>query len=516
MIISSTNLNIKKQSKNSLPMKSKMLFWLGPDYTHYCISHYMQKLHDCELYGIIDIPNKQKKFFDEQNLVNIKKKWFIFDHLTKNYKVDLEYLETFQNEYKINLWSLAINERLFYRFSFQNFKSDEILAILEQECRLFEKILDEVKPDFLITKWASRHYHQLLIELCKNKGIKILQLGQPKIGYKMLISEDPAKFDGIENLDSITSKNRDFTQLQNFVKKFSMSKNQKEFDSRKQSKLGFINTGIEYIFSKNEVNENYYNYFFGSSKLKNIEYQLTSPSKRKHRKKFLDSLSKDLPSKPFVYYPLAVDMERNLLINAPFYTNQIELIRSIAKSLPINFTLVVKENPAQVSRDWRSLDDYKEILEIPNVFLVNPNIPYDELLKKCSLVVLIGGSTGYEAAFYGKPSITFSNMIYSILPSVYRVKNLEELPYLIKSAISHKPEPESLDKYLTLIEENTFDFDHFAFLTNFGNIFYREDRINNVEIPIEKMQIFLNDNKTQLENLTLEHIKKINWHNQNG
>ena len=247
-------------------MKPKILLWLGPDYTHYCISYYLQKSYDCELYGIIDIPNKQKKFFNEQNLVNLKKTWHVFDNLKKNHNADLNYLEEFQKKYEINLWSLAINERLFYRFSFQNFKSNEILAILEQECRLFETILNEVKPSFLITKWASRHYHQILIELCKKKGIKILQLGQPKIGYKMLISEDPAKFDGVENLDSIPTRHRNFTELQNFVKKFSMSKNQKEFDSRKQSKLGYLHTGIEYLFSKNDVDANYYNYFFGSSK----------------------------------------------------------------------------------------------------------------------------------------------------------------------------------------------------------------------------------------------------------
>ena len=59
-------------------------------------------------------------------------------------------------------------------------------------------------------------------------------------------------------------------------------------------------------------------FIFGSRKWKNIRYVLTSPNKRKSRKKFLDSLTENIPSKPFVYYPLAVDMERNLLINAPF------------------------------------------------------------------------------------------------------------------------------------------------------------------------------------------------------
>ena len=497
-------------------MNPKILFWLGPDYTHYCISHYLQKLYDCDLYGIIDIPNKQKTFFEKQNLVNFKKTWYIFDNILKNHKSNMENLVKFEKNYGVNLWNLAINERHFYRFNLEKFSDEQILSILEQGCTLFEKIIDEIKPDFLITKWASRHYHQLLIDLCVKKGVKVIQLGQPKIGYKMLISQDPSKIDGVINLNHVTTKNRSFEELQKFIKKFNMTKHQKEFDTKKQTKLGFLNTGIEYIFSKNDLDDNHYDYFFGSGKWKNIRYILTSPNKRKSRKKFLDSLTENIPSKPFVYYPLAVDMERNLLINAPFYTNQIEIIRHIAKSLPINYTLVVKENPAQVSRDWRSLSDYKEIMEIPNVLLINPNVSYDELLKKSSLVVLIGGTTGFEAAFYGKSSITFSDMIYSLLPSVFRVKNLEELPDLIQSALMYKPESDSLDKYLSLIEENSFDFDYLDFLNKFSNTFYREDRLTNVDIPESKMKEFLDKNKSILELVTNEHIKKMEWHKNNG
>ena len=497
-------------------MNPKILFWLGPDYTHYCISHYLQKLYDCDLYGIIDIPNKQKTFFEKQNLVNFKKTWYIFDNILKNHKSNMENLVKFEKNYGVNLWNLAINERHFYRFNLEKFSDEQILSILEQGCTLFEKIIDEIKPDFLITKWASRHYHQLLIDLCVKKGVKVIQLGQPKIGYKMLISQDPSKIDGVINLNHVTTKNRSFEELQKFIKKFNMTKHQKEFDTKKQTKLGFLNTGIEYIFSKNDLDDNHYDYFFGSGKWKNIRYILTSPNKRKSRKKFLDSLTENIPSKPFVYYPLAVDMERNLLINAPFYTNQIEIIRHIAKSLPINYTLVVKENPAQVSRDWRSLSDYKEIMEIPNVLLINPNVSYDELLKKSSLVVLIGGTTGFEAAFYGKSSITFSDMIYSLLPSVFRVKNLEELPDLIQSALMYKPESDSLDKYLSLVEENSFDFDYLDFLNKFSNTFYREDRLTNVDIPESKMKEFLDKNKSILELVTNEHIKKMEWHKNNG
>ena len=46
-----------------------------------------------------------------------------------------------------------------------------------------------------------------------------------------------------------------------------------------------------------------------------------------------------------------------------FYTNQIEIIRHIAKSLPIGYKLCVKEHPAMNTRGWRSVSDYKEIMD---------------------------------------------------------------------------------------------------------------------------------------------------------
>ena len=76
---------------------------------------------------------------------------FIYDHITKNQKYDINFLINIEKKYNIELWKLSINERFFYQFNpFHRFSSDEILSILEQECRLFEDILDKVKPDFLI------------------------------------------------------------------------------------------------------------------------------------------------------------------------------------------------------------------------------------------------------------------------------------------------------------------------------------------------------------------------------
>ena len=118
-------------------------------------------------------------------------------------------------------------------------------------------------------------------------------------------------------------------------------------------------------------------------------------------------LNKHLPTsvkhnEKFIYFPLGVDEEHNLLIGAPFYTNQIETIRHVAKSIPINYKLYVKEHPSSATRNWKSVSDYKEIMNIPNVRLLHHSVPQSELFQNCSLVISAMGSSCLEAAFYGK------------------------------------------------------------------------------------------------------------------
>ena len=53
-------------------MKDRLLLWIeGP--LHFCIAYHLQKMYDCELYAIIDITNKPKEFFINQNLVKFNK-----------------------------------------------------------------------------------------------------------------------------------------------------------------------------------------------------------------------------------------------------------------------------------------------------------------------------------------------------------------------------------------------------------------------------------------------------------
>ena len=67
-------------------MKDKLLLWIeGP--LHFCLAYYLQKMYDCEIYAIIDVTSKPKKFFVDQNLVKFNKIWFKHPYIFERGKI---------------------------------------------------------------------------------------------------------------------------------------------------------------------------------------------------------------------------------------------------------------------------------------------------------------------------------------------------------------------------------------------------------------------------------------------
>ena len=492
-------------------MKDKLLLWIeGP--LHFCLAYYLQKMYDCEIYAIIDITSKPKKFFVDQNLVKFNKIWFYHDHVKNPHTPDLEYLSSFERKYNINIWKLAINERIFYRFyDFHKFSSDEILSIEEDVCKFFEEVLDEVQTNYLLTYLPNMHHQELLFELSNANGVKSLLLSNPILGYKSRIARYREMHDSIKKFNEAKSSGRDFKTMKDYLHSFDISKQLKaSFEKNSTSKL--MKAAFEFLFaSDNKHQETHYTYF-GRTKLSVLKYMLNLSIKKRQREKFMQKiLLHDIDfEKPFVYYPLGVDPEANILITAPFFTNQTEIIRSVAKALPVEYKLYVKENPAQINREWRKTSEYREIMNIPNVRLLHPSVSNEKLLEHSSLVVTIAGTSGFEAAFYEKPSIVFADTIYTILPSVHRIKEIERLPELIRSCLLERVNASDLDKFLTILEEDTFDFDLRGFTTKIEEYFFHEGNLLDTTISESQMKKFLDKNKTLLEKLSLEHIKKMN------
>ena len=492
-------------------MNSKIIFWMNDALALVGLPKTLQEKHNFDIYAILDVTDKQKKFFQKQELIKFSKIWFFHDYISKvTKKPDTKYLKLIEKKHKIDLSLLASNERFFNKWNkYYKFSSDEKLLILEQECKLFEKILDEVQPDFLITAQTTLHHNHLFYEICKARGIKVLMIRSSFFVGKHIISSE---FDSIDN----TQINGKFhfnslVDIQNYLKKYDYAtKTKLELENWLVSKTDYLKAILKFLVSSNTNVKTHYTYY-GRSKFAVLKGTIFSIIKKRFRESFINkNLIRDIKNKkPLIYFPLQIEPERSLLIQAPNYTNQIEVITNIVKSLPAGYELYVKEHPANVFREWRSVDDYKKIMKLPNVKLIHPSVKSEDLIIKSSLVITISSTSGLEAAFHNKPSIIFADLDYSILPSVHKIKDIDELPYAIKTSLKKEVKSSDLNYYINLIEENSFELDFDSIDSDFDSNFHYGGFLADAEIPIEKMRLFLERHSADFDKIAAECLKKI-------
>ena len=503
------------QYYSKLIMKDKLLFYIDNYFVHFGIAKAIQEKYDCDLFAIIDVDAKAKKFFKNQDIVQFSKVWHYLEHVsTTNKKPDLEYLQSFEEKYKINLWSIAYTDKYFYKYNTHyQFSNNEILSIIEQECRLFEQVLDETKPDFIVMLVPILHYQQLLYEICKSRGIKVLMLITPKIAGRLLISEDPVIVDE-KNTRKKSSMSHD--ELQSYMKRFDMfkllTKKQKiGFEANKWQRYKSI---LKYFFnaSENDYKNRYSNY--GITRFKTLTEKISRSLKRKYRESFFNRNFKRSidDKKPFIYFPLHYEPERILLIDAPYYDNQIAVITSIAKSLPVGYSLILKEHPFMKTIGWRNISFYKELMNLPNVEILHPLVNPVEIMKKCSLVVTIAGTTGLEAALYKKPTIILSDQLYSNAPFAFRLNKIEDLPKTIRLALQKEVNLSDVGEFVRDMDDHTFELNFFQIINDFAYRFGFKGPLIDAELPATKIRSFLEDYKNDFELLADEHIKKIHYH----
>lgn len=160
-------------------------------------------------------------------------------------------------------------------------------------------------------------------------------------------------------------------------------------------------------------------------------------------------------SERFVFYPLQMEPECSTLVFAPFHANQIYLIECLAKSLPIDHRLYVKEHPVMVGR--RPLSDYQRIRSLPNVRLISPRVSSYALIRDASAVVVVTSTVGWEALLCEKPVIAMGNVWFDACPLAWKVETIAELPTVLRRAIlGYQPDRELLLKFVAASLEGTY------------------------------------------------------------
>jgi len=176
----------------------------------------------------------------------------------------------------------------------------------------------------------------------------------------------------------------------------------------------------------------------------------------KFKKNFFDDFS-SLEGKDFVYYPLHHDPECSTMVLAPNYTNQLEVIERLSKSLPVGYTLAVKDHyPMLGNRPWGF---YKTIKSFPRVKLISPFVSGFTMILRAKLTTVITGTAGFEALLLKKPALCLGKIHYhTIKKGFIYCNNLNELPEKIRQALNVKPaSDQELSVYLACLIKEGFD-----------------------------------------------------------
>tara|TARA_Y200000002_G_scaffold379883_1_gene390137 strand:- start:19671 stop:21266 length:1596 start_codon:yes stop_codon:yes gene_type:complete len=144
----------------------------------------------------------------------------------------------------------------------------------------------------------------------------------------------------------------------------------------------------------------------------------------------MSSFFKAPAKEKYAFMPLHLIPESTTFVKAPMYVNELNNIQAVAKSLPIDWKLYVKEHPAMIGE--RNLNFYRNVNKIPNVKLVTSNYYEDPKtwIENSAVVITIAGTSAFEATMLNIPAMVFGNVSYNVLSNIKLVKSFNELESL--------------------------------------------------------------------------------------
>ncbi len=381
-----------------------------------------------------------------------------------NTPLDLAYLQKLENTYgQPNLWAPLLEDRVIrYSLLLRAYPSDqsqytheEMLRMLQSVARAIETMLDEQKPDFVFMSVISGLGSYLLYLIAKAKGIKTIMLYNPRLEERYAITENPFSYDSlIAEIVTISGRNdvdqEYVARAEKFITEF---KNKPAYYLEKSKavgqyqktttvaahfkflKIANIGRSVTWLF------KSFYDFYTSPAK---TDYSTINPwfetwdkiiRKARVVRGYADLYDIPKPGEDYAFFPLQSEPEGLPMLLAPNYaTDQIWVIKQIARSLPVHFTLYVKEHPVMVGKRPRWY--YQAIKKIPNVRLLDPHTSALQLVANTKLVFTISSTTGMEAILLGKPLITLSDAFYNVVTGVGRCHSVEDLPKMVQEKLA--------------------------------------------------------------------------------
>jgi hypothetical protein len=139
-------------------------------------------------------------------------------------------------------------------------------------------------------------------------------------------------------------------------------------------------------------------------------------------------------AKKFFFYPLHLHPETSTLVWGRWLNNQYEILKIIARVLPNDYILLVKEHKVAAGRHRRGF--YRKIAQLPNTFLIHHETNAHDVIASARCVVTIAGTAGFEALCHNKPVLMFGDVDYKCMQNVIQCNDLSKMRECVDHAIN--------------------------------------------------------------------------------
>jgi hypothetical protein len=371
----------------------------------------------------------------------------------------------------------------------RRFSDDELLCILQRGLERMEALFDELKPDLVVSFICVTMLDYLAYLFAKARGIHFLNLRPTRIGdriafscvlndpspelaahYQRLLAGEPSEFkeDARSYIQRVREQHGRYEGVVRPSDKPALKSNPARFgriDRLFSAVRGYVDYRKSVAATDNHVPDPLRRFYFTAWR---------NPKQANRAREFFENRyirEHDLYNLRYAFFPLHTEPEVSLLVYGRPYVNQIEVVRMLAISLPVDMVLVIKEHPWMVGK--RSISAYQKMLDIPRVRFADPALEARTLVKEADLVAVVTGSVALEAAMLDKPVITFGDCPYNLLPDtmVRRCVDPRHLQTLVKQAIEqHKTDENALWAYVASVYETSVSVNLYSVLLGKANV----------------------------------------------
>lgn len=371
---------------------------------------------------------------------------FIKSNWENNELLDSISLSFIEDTYAIeSLWKLYYADRFLINYDYES-----SVKFIKLHYSFIKQIIIKENPLCFINEEVAMFSAFLFLKVCKKHNCQYLGFSVPRnFTYeKILFTQDEYshyyELDRNYRLGDFSKEELDYASkvIQEIRKNSTKPEYMLLQGQRPKFSVAFIFAIIKsiyyYLFEKTDF-FNYVRKKESKSQLNGLKFYYRSLLQKKYYKNPIEN-------QKFLLFPLHFQPEASTLTKATDFENQINTIEILAKNIPGDYVLYVKEHYAKLGH--RNMLFYRLINKFSNVRLINPWIDSHSLIKKSEGVVVLTSTVGWEALIYNKPLFILGNVFYETFRYSIKVDNIYNLSKLIKETLKIR-EIQDYDSELT-------------------------------------------------------------------